>query len=212
MGFINNFSRGGTAGADSIVAQRVSEIEVHVGVVETKLNSSPFDSTGVKVDKNFDLNHFVVDNVPTPAASSHIANKGYVERWIKMDGVGNINAEGKKIINVVRPASSNSDGAVANKGYVDTSITTYQTFAITDAASKYVDTKTGGIMSGGINMDNQNIFGLHNLQKFGTSATSKDYVHNHAKNFLSTNITQKNGLVKDSNDKLKKIYQSRDQQ
>ena len=96
MGFINNFSRGGTAGANSIVAQRVSEIEVDVGVVETKLNSSPFDSTGVKVDKNFDLNHFVVDNVPTPAASSHIANKGYVERWIKMDGVGNINAEGKK--------------------------------------------------------------------------------------------------------------------
>ena len=58
-------------------------------------------------------------------------------------------------------------------------------------------------MSGGINMDNQNIFGLHNPQKFRTSATSKDYVHNHVKNFFTTNIIQKNGLVKDSNDKLK---------
>ena len=40
-----------------------------------------------------------------------------------------------------------------------------------------------------------------------TSATSKDYVHNHVKNFLLTNIIQKNGLVKDSDDRLK-IYLS----
>ena len=77
MGFINNISRGGTAEAISIVTKRVDEIEVDVGVVETKLNSLPFDSTGVKVDSNFDLNDFVVDNVPTPAASNLIANKGY---------------------------------------------------------------------------------------------------------------------------------------
>ena len=51
MGLINNISRGGTAGANSIVAQRVNEIKVDVGVVETKLNSLPFDSTGVTVDK-----------------------------------------------------------------------------------------------------------------------------------------------------------------
>ena len=76
MDFINNISSG-TAGANSKVAQRVDEIEIDVGVVEAKLNSLPFDSTGVKVDKNFDLNNFVVDNVPTPAASNHIANKGY---------------------------------------------------------------------------------------------------------------------------------------
>ena len=194
MGFINNISRGGTAEANSIVTQRVNEIEVDVGVVETKLNSLPFDITGVEVDKNFDLNKFVVDNVPTPTASNHIANKGYVERWIKKDGVGNINAEGKKIINVVGPASSDSDRAVANKGYVDTSITTSQTFDITDAAPKYL---------GGIKMDNQNIFGLQNPLKCGTSATSKDYVHNHVKNFFTTSIIQKNGLVKDSKDKLK---------
>ena len=58
MGFINNISRGSTAEANSIVPQRVSEIEVVVGVVETKLNSLPFDSAGVKVDNNFDLNKF----------------------------------------------------------------------------------------------------------------------------------------------------------
>ena len=63
MGFLNN-TRGGSAGANSIVAQRVNEIEVDVGVVETKVNGLPLDSTGVKVDKNFDLNNFVVDNVP----------------------------------------------------------------------------------------------------------------------------------------------------
>ena len=155
------------------------------------------------MDKNFDLNNFVVDNVPTPTASNHIANKGYVESWIKKDGAGNINEEGKQIINVVGPASSDSARAVANKGYVDTSITTSQTFVITDAASKYLDKKTGGTMSGGIDMDNQNIFGLQNPPKFGTSATSKDYVHSHVKNFLATNIIQQNGLVKDSNDKFK---------
>ena len=87
------------------------------------------------MDKNFDLSNFVVDSVPTPTASNHTANKGYVETWIKKDGVGNINGEGKKIINVIGPASSDSDGAVANKGYVDASITTSQTFVITDAAS-----------------------------------------------------------------------------
>ena len=58
-------------------------------------------------------------------------------------------------------------------------------------------------MSGGINMDNQNIFGLQNPPKFGTSATSKDYVHNHVKSFLAANIVEQNGLVKDSNDKIK---------
>ena len=79
MGFINNISRGGTAEANSIVSQRVDESEVDVGVVETKLNSLLFDSTGVKEDRNFDSNNFVVDNVPTPVASNHIANKGYVE-------------------------------------------------------------------------------------------------------------------------------------
>ena len=58
-------------------------------------------------------------------------------------------------------------------------------------------------MSGGMNMHDQNIFGLQNPPKFGTSVTSRDYVHNHFKNFLLANIIQKNGLVKDSNDKLK---------
>ena len=97
MGFINNISRGGTAGANSIVTQRENEIEVDVGVVETKLNGLPFDRMGVKVDKNFNFNNFVVDNVPTPTTSNHIANKGYVESWIKKDGSGNVDAESKKL-------------------------------------------------------------------------------------------------------------------
>ena len=196
MGFINNITGGGASGGatNSISSKIVDEIKVDVCVVETKINSLPFD---------FGLNNFVVTNVPTPTASNHLANKGYVETWIKKDGVGNINAEGKKIINVVGPSSSDSDGAVANKGYVDTSITTSQTFVITDVASKYLDKKSGGTMSAGINMDNQNIFGLQNPPKFGTSATSKDYVHSHVKNFLVANIVEQNGLVKDSNDKFK---------
>ena len=61
----------------------------------------------------------------------------------------------KKLINVAGPASSDSDGVVANKGYVDTLITNSQTFVINDVATKYLDKKTGGTMSGGINMDNQ---------------------------------------------------------
>ena len=165
MGSINNITRGGASGgaaSNSISSKIVDEFKVDIGVVETKINSLPFDITGVKVDKIFDLNNFVVTNVPTPTASNQIANKGYVETWNKKDGVGNINAEGKKIINVVGPSSSDSDGAVANKGYVDTSITTSQAFVINDVASKYLDKKTGGTMSGGINMDNQSIFGLQN--------------------------------------------------
>ena len=108
MGFINNITGGGASGgaSNSISSKIVDEIKVDVGVVETKINSLPFDITGAKVDKKFDLNNFVVTNVPTPTASNHIANKGYVETWIKKDGVGNINAEGKKIINVVGPSSS----------------------------------------------------------------------------------------------------------
>ena len=124
------------------------------------------------------------------------------ETWIKNDGVRNINVEGKRIINIVGPSSSDSDGAVANKWYVDTSITTSQNFVITDAASKYLDKKTGRTMSGGINMDDKNIFGLQNPPKFGTSATSRDYVHSHVKKFLVTNIIQQNRLVKDSNDQF----------
>ena len=206
MGFINNITGGGTSGgaaSNSVSSKIVDELKVDVAVVETKVNSLPFDITVVKVDKNFDLNNFVVTNVPTPTAPNQIANKGYIETWIKKDGVGNINSEGKKIINVVGPSSSDSDGVVANKGYVDTSISTSQTFVITDAASKYLDKKTVGTMSGGINMDNQNIFGLQNPPKFGTSATSKDYVVNHVKSFLAASTVEQNGLVKDSNDKFK---------
>ena len=206
MGFINNITGGGTSGgtaSNSVSSKIVDELKVDVAVVETKVNRLPFDITCVTVDTNFNLNNFFVTNVPTPTAPNQIANKGYVETWIKKDGVGNINAEGKKVINVVIPSSSDSDGAVANKGYVDTSITTFQTFVITEAASKYLDKKTGGTMSGGINMDNQNIFGLQNPPKFGTSATSKDYVHSHVKKFLAASIVEQNGLVKDSNDKFK---------
>ena len=47
-------------------------------------------------------------------------------------------------------------------------------------------------MSGGINMDNQNIFGLQNPPKFETSVTGKDYVHSHVKNFLVANIVEQN--------------------
>ena len=125
-GLFNNISRG-VAAASAPSSKIFDEIKVDAGAVETKINSLPFDITGVKVDKNFDLSNFVVDNVPTPTSSNHITNKGYVEAWIKKDGVGNINVEGKKVINVVGPASSDSDGAVANKGYVDTSITASQT-------------------------------------------------------------------------------------
>ena len=108
MGFINNITGGGASGgatSNSVSSKIVDELKVDVAVVETKVNSLPFDITCVKVDKNFDLNNFVVTNVPTPTASNQIANKGYVETWIKKDGVGNINAEGKKIINVVGPSS-----------------------------------------------------------------------------------------------------------
>ena len=179
MGFINNISRGGTAGANSIVTQRVNEIEVDVGVVETKLNGLPFDSTGVKVDKNFDLNNFLVDDVPTPTTSNHIANKGYVESWIKKDASENIDAESKKIINLTGPVSGHLAIVVANKGYADVSVLNSQNFVINDTASKYLDKKTGGTMGGGINMDNRDLFGIPNPPKFGTSATSKDYVHSY---------------------------------
>ena len=147
------------------------------------------------MDKNLDLNNFVVDTAPTQTASSYIVNKGYIETWIKKDGVENINAEGKKTKNVVGPASSDSDGAVANKGYVDTSITTSQNFVINDTASKYLDKKTGGTMDGGINMDDRNLFGIQNPPKFGTSATSKDYVHSYIKKDGSGNINAENKKV-----------------
>ena len=117
MGFKNNISRGGTAEANSIVTKRVNEIEVDAGVVETKLNSLPFDSTGVKVDRNFDLNNFVVHNVPTPAASNHIANKGYVVSLIKKDCSGNIDAENKQIVNLALTPSADRD--VVNFGYLN---------------------------------------------------------------------------------------------
>ena len=99
MGFINNITGGGASGgaaSNSVSSKIVDELKVDVAVVEAKVNSLPFDITGVKVDKSFDLNNFVVTNVPTATASNQIANKGYVETWIKKDGVGNINAEGKK--------------------------------------------------------------------------------------------------------------------
>ena len=88
MGFINNITGGVASGgaSNSISSKIVDEIKVDVGVVETKINSLPFDITAVKVDKNFDLNNFVVTNVPTPTAPNQIANKGYVATWIKKMG------------------------------------------------------------------------------------------------------------------------------
>ena len=195
MGFINNISRGGTAGANSIVTKRENEIEVDVGVVETKLNGLPFDRTGVKVDKNFNLNNFVVDNVPTPTTSNHIANKGYVESWIKKDASGNIDAESKKIINLTGPVLGDPATVVANKGYVDVSVLNSQNFVINDTASKYLDKKTGGTMGGGINMDNRDLFGIQNPPKFGTSATSEDYVHSYIKKDGSGNINAENKKI-----------------
>ena len=52
-------------------------------------------------------------------------------------------------------------------------------------------------------MDDQNIFGLQNPPKFGTSATSKDYVHNHVKSFLAVTLLNKMDLLKIVMTKLK---------
>ena len=83
--------------------------------------------------------------------------------------------ESKKIINLTGPVSDDPATVVANKGYVDVSVLNSQNFVINDTASKYLDKKTGGTMGGGINMDNQDFFGIQNPPKLGTSATSKDY-------------------------------------
>ena len=92
MEFINNITGGGASGgaaSNSVSSKIVDELKVDVAVFEAKVNILPFDITGVKVDKKFPLNNFIVTNVPTPTASNQIANKGYVETWIKKDGVGN---------------------------------------------------------------------------------------------------------------------------
>ena len=47
----------------------------------------------------------------------------------------------KKIMNVTGPTSGDSATVVANKGYVDASITNSQIFVINDTASKYLDKK-----------------------------------------------------------------------
>ena len=47
--------------------------------------------------------------MPTPTTSNHIANKGYVESWIKKDGSGNIDAENKKIMNLALTPSADHD-------------------------------------------------------------------------------------------------------
>ena len=54
MGFINNITGGGASrgASNSISSKIVDEIKVDVGF--GKINSLPFDITGVKVDKNFD--------------------------------------------------------------------------------------------------------------------------------------------------------------
>ena len=148
-------------------------------IVTQRVNSLPFDITGVKVNENFNLKNFVVRNVPKATVSSHIENNSYVETWIKKDGSGNIDAERKKIVNLAGQTNCDLDTVAANKGCVDTSITKSQTFVINDVATKYLDKRTGETMSGGINMINRNIFCLQNQPKFGTSATSRDYVHNH---------------------------------
>ena len=50
-------------------------------------------------------------------------------------------------------------------------------------------------MSGGINMNYQDIFGLQNPPKFGTSATSRDYVHSYIKRDGSGNINAGNKKI-----------------
>ena len=177
MGFINNISRGGTAEANSIVTQRVNEIEVDVAVVETKLNSLPFKSTGVKVDGNFDLNNFEVDNVPTPAASNHIANKGYVESWIKKDGSGNLDAGKKKIINVALTPSADRD--VVSFGFLNL----------------YLPRIVYGDISSDYHMQTKRICSLGEPTAYA-DATTKNYVDLGIMN--ATKISRFGGIKKDA--------------
>ena len=63
MGFINNITGGGASGgaaSNSVSSKIVDELKVDVAVVEAKVNILPFDITGVKVDKNFDLNNLLL--------------------------------------------------------------------------------------------------------------------------------------------------------
>ena len=112
-----------------------------------------------------------------------------------MDSSGNIDAESKKIINLTGPVSDDPATVLVNKGYVDVSVLNSQNFVINDTASKYLDKKTGGTMGGGINMDNRDLLGIQNPPKFGTSATSKDYVHSCIKKDGSGNIDAENKKI-----------------
>ena len=114
---------------------------------------------------------------------------------IKKGGSGNINAESKKIINVSGSTSGDLGGVVANKENVDTSIENSQAFVINGTTSRYLDKETGGAMSSGIYLNNQDIYGLQNPPKFGTNATSKDYVHSYTKKDESGNINPENKMI-----------------
>ena len=180
MGFINNITGGGASGgaaSNSVSSKIVDELKVDVAVVETKVNSLPFDITGVKVDKNFDLNNFVVTNVPTPTASNHIANKGYVESWIKKDGSGNIDAEKKKITNLAMTPSADRDAV--SFGFLNL----------------YLPRTVYGDISSNYHMQTKRICSLGKPTAYA-DATTKNYVDLSIRN--ATKISAFGGIKKDA--------------
>ena len=179
------------------------------------------------MDKNFDLNNFVVDNVPTPAASNHIANKGYVESWIKKDGSGNIDAENKKIINLALTPSADRDvvsygflnlylprtvyGDVSNDYHMQTKriCSLGEPTAYADATTKnYVDL---GIMNatkisafGGIKKDATNQFELNvpQAQRLVAPVLLNGSIIKDASGSMSVDVALNGGINKDVTGRL----------
>ena len=150
--------------------QRVQNIATPVvgndAVTLDYVNNKYLDkATGGSVLGSINMNGNTVFGIENPPPyDSAAVSKEYIDNNKIIDSNGTLRYDinmGARLINRQTIPINNTE--LVHKGYVDT-----------HTSQNYLNKRTGGTMESGINMNDNNLFGLSNPPSFNTSAASKE--------------------------------------
>ena len=130
-------------------------------------------TSGFSMTGNINMQQNEIINLPdVPSADHSTTSKKYVvDHFVSSSGnvmTGNLDMGGHVVVNAGVPTS---DLVIANKKYVDDEITKAKSHGSTNALQK-----SGGTMTGDINMGGYEVIGVTSVPSFNNSLVNKKYV------------------------------------
>ena len=175
------------------------------------VDSTKLSLSGGTLQGDLNLSGHRIINIESPTSNNDVVNKSYVDTqitnisdsisgYLPLSGgtmTGTINMGNHSITNVNNPTNTND---VANKSYVDTSIS-----SLSNSLKSLYLPLSGGTLSGTLNLSNNRIMGV-GTPTSNNDAVNKSYVDNYITGAGSTiaknNLTESRVVVSDTSGKI----------